>query len=87
MEELFEQFKDTLIKYPKYQGYVCGYNDYHFLLAVETESTDFFDKIYQNTYVAPEYTHIKYRYVYIDENEILKQIGHATNYYRASNQI
>lgn len=87
MKELFELFKDALIKYPSYQGFVCGYNDYHFILAVESESTKFFDTISPDTYIAPEYTHIKYRYIYEDECGILKQLGNAINYQRASFQV
>jgi len=75
MKELYEQFKNVLIKHPHYEGVVCGYNEEHFLLAVETGSCDFFYLIPSDTFVSPEYTHNKYRYVYEDESEILKQTG------------
>ena len=87
MKELFELFKDVLIKYKNYQGFVCGYNDYHFVLAVETEDPKFFDKISEDTYIAPEYTHIKYRYIYEDESGILKQTGNAAIYRRITHEV
>lgn len=80
MEELFELFKDTIIKYPHYEGFVCGYNEEHFILAVETEDCNFFEKITKDTFIAPEYTHIKYRYAYEDEAEILKQRGDQSKF-------
>ena len=51
MEKLFEKFKNTLIVHPNYQGYVCGYNDDHFIIAVETnDAKNFFRKL-NNTYI------------------------------------
>jgi len=80
MEKLFEQFKNMLLVYPKYQGYVCGYNDAHFIVAVETSDVkNFFRKI-ESPYIMDEYKDTKYRYVFADESDILKQIknGRAT---------
>jgi len=80
MEKLFEQFKNMLLVYPKYQGYVCGYNDAHFIVAVETSDVkNFFRKI-ESPYIMEEYKDTKYRYVFADESDILKQIknGRAT---------
>jgi hypothetical protein len=80
MEKLFEQFKNMLVVYPKYQGHVCGYNDNHFIVAVETrDDKNFFRKI-ESPYIMDEYKDTKYRYVFADESDILKQIkdGRAT---------
>jgi hypothetical protein len=75
MQILFDKFKNKLIVHSKYQGYVCGYNDAHFILAVETTNKDFFRVLKKEFFILDEYKDTKYRYVYEDENAILKQIG------------
>jgi hypothetical protein len=72
MKQVFEKFKNMLIIHPKYQGYVCGYTDSHVILAVETDSKDFFRKL-QNPLIMEEYKDVKYRYVLEDERELIKQ--------------
>ena len=72
MEKIFNQYKNMLIVHPGYQGYVCGYNDAHIILAVETKSDNFFRKL-QNPYIMEEYKDVKYRYVFEDERELIKQ--------------
>ncbi len=74
METVFNKYKNKLVVHPKYQGYVCGYNDAHIILAVETTSKDFFRKI-QAPYIMEEYKDVKYRYVLEDERELIKQFG------------
>ena len=77
MEKLFEQFKHMLVVYPKYQGHVCGYNEAHFIVAVETrDDKNFFRKI-ENPVILEEYKDTKYRYVFADESELLKQAKNA----------
>jgi len=72
MEKVFNQFKGMLIVHPKYKGYVCGYNDSHVILAIESTSKDFFRKM-QNPYIMEEYKDAKYRYAFEDERELIKQ--------------
>lgn len=72
MEKIFNQYKNMLIVHPGYKGYVCGYNDSHVILAVETKSDNFFRKL-QNPYIMDEYKDTKYRYVFEDERELIKQ--------------
>jgi hypothetical protein len=72
MEKVFNQFKNMLVVHPKYTGVVCGYNESHIILAVETTSKDFFRKI-QSPYIMDEYKDVKYRYVLEDERELIKQ--------------
>jgi hypothetical protein len=72
MEKVFNQFKGMLIVHPKYKGHVCGYNDSHIILAIETTSKDFFRKM-QNPYIMEEYKDAKYRYAFEDERELIKQ--------------
>ena len=79
MEKLFNQFKHMLIVHSKYQGHVCGYNDAHFILAVETTNKDFFRVLKKEFFILDEYKDAKYRYVYEDENAILKQINNNDN--------
>jgi hypothetical protein len=77
MEKLFEQFKNMLVIYPKYQGYVCGYNDAHFIVAVETNDVKNFFRKMENPTIMEEYKDIKYRYIFADESDLLKQIKNA----------
>jgi hypothetical protein len=74
MEKLFKQFKNMLVIYPKYQGYVCGYNDAHFIVAVETNDVKNFFRKMENPTIMEEYKDTKYRYVFADESYLLKQI-------------
>ena len=75
MEKAFNQYKNMLVVHPNYQGYVCGYNDAHIILAVESDSKDFFRKL-QNPYIMDEYKDVKYRYCFEDERELIKQSNH-----------
>ena len=75
MEELFNQFKNMLVVHPKYQGYVCGYNEAHFILAVETKDDKNFFRKLQNPFIMEEYKDTKYRYVYEDERELITQFN------------
>lgn len=77
MEKLFNQFKNMLVVHPKYQGYVCGYNESHFILAVETKDDKNFFRKLQNPFIMEEYKDIKYRYVYEDERELIKQYSNV----------
>lgn len=79
MEIVFNKYKNMLVVHPTYQGVVCGYNDTHIILAVESTSKDFSRKL-QNPYIMEEYKDTKYRYVFEDERELIKQSnnGRAT---------
>jgi len=79
MEKIFNKYKNMLVVHPTYQGVVCGYNDTHIILAVESTSKDFSRKL-QNPYIMEEYKDTKYRYVFEDERELIKQSnnGRAT---------
>jgi hypothetical protein len=75
MEEMYENFKGTLVVHPHYQGIVCGYTDTHFILAVETKETGkFFRVLKKDIFVEEEYKDQKYRYILEDERTIEKQI-------------
>jgi len=74
MERLFEQFKNMLVVYPKYQGYVCGYNDAHFIVAVETKDDKNFFRKMENPTIMDQYKDTKYRYIFADESDLLKQL-------------
>ncbi len=74
MKKLFDQFKNSLIVHKNYQGYVCGYNDEHFILAVETTDTKGFFRVLKNDFIVlDQYKDTKYRYVWENESEIIKQ--------------
>ena len=73
MEKVFEKFKNMLIVHDKYQGHVCGYTLSHIILAVETKDDKNFFKKLQNPVIMDEYKDSKYRYIYEDERELIKQ--------------
>ena len=75
MEKLFQQFKHMLVVYPNYQGYVCGYNDAHFIIAVETKDDKNFFRKMENPYIMDEYKDTKYRYIFEDESKLIKQFN------------
>jgi hypothetical protein len=74
-----------LIVHPRYQGHVCGYNDAHIILAVETTSDNFFRKL-QNPFIMDEYKDTKYRYVFEDERELIKQSTNENRKNSANNK-
>ena len=78
MEKVFNQFKKMLVVHPNYKGYVCGYNDSHIILAIETTSKDFFRKMH-NPYIMEEYKDANYRYAFEDERELIKQSMNETS--------
>ena len=63
-----------LVVYPKYQGYVCGYNDAHFIIAVETRDDKNFFRKMENPVIMEQYKDTKYRYIFADESQLLKQL-------------
>lgn len=77
MEAVFNKYKNKLVVHSKYKGYVCGYTDSHIILAVETrDDQNFFRKI-QNPHIMDEYKDTKYRYVFEDERELIKQFDNG----------
>lgn len=78
MEKVFNQYKNMLIVHPNYKGYVCGYNDSHIILAIESTSKDFFRKM-QTPIIMEEYKDAKYRYAFEDERELIKQHANERN--------
>lgn len=75
MDEIFNIFRGTLIVHPSYEGRVCGFNETHFILAVETTNTkDFFRVLKKDFFVLEEYKDPKYRYTFENEREIEKQM-------------
>ena len=82
MEELFEIYKDLKVTYPRYSGYVCGYNPYHFILAVESKDDYFFDSITKTIHIDDKYKDPKYKYICVDESDILIQNNNAFHYKR-----
>jgi hypothetical protein len=79
MEKLFNLFKEVIITHSKYSGVVCGYNDSHIILAVETDDTKNFWRKLENPYIIDEYKDVKYRYIFENESEILKQVNGKKN--------
>jgi len=77
MEKAFELFKNMLVVYPTYQGYVCGHNNSHFIIAVETKDDQHFFRKIESPRIMEEYKDVKYRYIFADESQLLKQAKNA----------
>ncbi len=78
MEILFNEFKEFEIVHPTYKGKICGYNDEHFILAVEASSSAYcFRRLPKESFVLEEYRDNRYKYVYENESEIIKQMKYA----------
>jgi len=77
METVFNLYKEKTIVHSNYSGVVCGYDDSRFILAVETNNDKglFFRRLtkHDNAFILDEYRDAKYRYVYEDERELIKQ--------------
>jgi len=73
METVFNQYKNLLITHALYKGYVCGYTDSHIILAIETKDDKNFFRKLQNPFIMEEYKDTKYRYIFEDERELIKQ--------------
>ena len=73
METLFEMYKGLLVIHNNYQGEVCGFNETHFILAVETkDESNFFRRLKKDFFVTEEYRDLKYRYIFEDESTLIK---------------
>ena len=74
MEILFNKYKGLQIVHATYTGIVCGFNDEHFILAIKASSSAYgFRKLPKNSFIMDEYKDHKYKYVYEDETELIKQ--------------
>jgi len=74
MERVFNQFKGLEIEHDTYTGILCGYNDEHFILAIKASSSAFgFRKLPKESIIIDEYISNKYKYVYENESELIKQ--------------
>jgi hypothetical protein len=73
MKQIFEKYKNMQVVHDKYKGVVCGYNDSHIILAVETKDDKNFWRKLENPWIMEEYKDVKYRYIFEDERELIKQ--------------
>jgi hypothetical protein len=74
METVFNKFKGTTIVHKGYTGVLCGYNNEHFILAIKASSSSYgFRKLPKESFVMEEYKDVKYKYVYEDETQLIKQ--------------
>lgn len=74
MERIFNQYKGLEITHSDYKGILCGYNDEHFILAIKASSSAYgFRKLPKESVIIDDYISSKYKYVYENESEIIKQ--------------
>lgn len=73
MEKVFDYFKGMTITHTNYEGVLCGYNDEHFIIAVENNPNISFRRLPKSSVLIEEYTSSKYRYIYENESELIKQ--------------
>jgi len=80
MEKVFNQFKGMEIVHDDYRGILCGYNDEHFILAIKASSHAYsFRKLPKESVIMDEYISSKYKYVYENETELIKQSKYEGN--------
>jgi hypothetical protein len=79
MKQVFEKYKNMQVVHDDYKGYVCGYNDSHIILAVETKNDQKFSRKLQSPIIMEEYKDVKYRYIFEDERELIKQSKNESN--------
>jgi len=79
MEKVFNQYKNMLVVHKKYQGRVCGYTNAHIILAVETKDDKNFWRKLENPHIMEEYKDTRYRYIFENESELIKQSGNEKN--------
>lgn len=80
MEHLFKLYKGLKIKYPSYEGIICGYSDNHFIMATKSTDGRTFKRIYSHVFILDEYRNSEWRYILEDEKNILKQHGHKSKF-------
>lgn len=73
MKQVFEKYKNMQVAHDKYKGVVCGYNNSHIILAIETKDDKNFWRKLENPWIMDEYKDVKYRYIFEDERELVKQ--------------
>lgn len=74
MKNTYELYKDQLVSYPDCELIICGYNDDHLIGATKLKPLASFRKLSKDTHISDNFKDVAYRYVYIDENTVLKQI-------------
>ena len=80
MEKVFNQFKGMEIVHDDYRGILCGYNDEHFILAIKASSHAYsFRKLPKESVIMDEYISSKYKHVYENETELIKQSKYEGN--------
>ena len=76
MEIVYNKYKGMEIVHKNYKGILCGYNDEHFILAVEGNPNLSFRKLPKTSVIDLEqYKDVKYRYIYENESELIKQFN------------
>lgn len=72
MKRLYEEHKGKQFLRKDEVCTIVGYTDEHLLLGAETENKlDFYRRTKKSTFIEDEYKSDGWRYMYIDENEIL----------------
>jgi hypothetical protein len=79
MKQVFEKYKNMQVVHDKYKGVVCGYNNSHIILAVETKDDKNFWRKLENPWIMDEYKDVKYRYIFEDERELIKQFKNESS--------
>ena len=78
MERVFKEYDGLIITHKKYKGVLCGYNEEHFIIAVEGNPDISFRKLPKSSVIPnEEYKTSKYRYIYENESEIIKQANES----------
>lgn len=74
LENLYNKYKELIVAYEDCCPIICGYNGSHLIGAVKGKPISSFRKLNRNTYIEETYKDTAWRYCYVDESTILKQI-------------
>lgn len=80
MQRIFEIYKNKEVFQDNLVGVVCGYTDSHLLLAIVDKTTSSFRKApKRGMYVLPEFDNGHFRYTYVLESTVIKQLGNEVH--------
>ncbi len=76
MEKIYNLYKGYKVKYDDCSPIIVGYNENMLIGVIQSSVPYSFKRLKNNSYIDPnpEYKHISYRFVYVNESTILKQM-------------
>jgi hypothetical protein len=73
MEIVYKRYKNKVITHNNYTATCCGYTDSNLILATTDRPNCCFRKVDKSMYIQDDFRDVKFKYVFEDEQEFLKQ--------------